>query len=501
MTQTDMTEPKRTRQGDQDTLIAHESSSSQSAMALQASLLLPAFLLLLIGGLIGYVVGRESAVAVRPVVETPAESSILVMPPTSDANSNNAGNDVSNTTGVSPVSIAPRERTALGDPNAPVTIVEFSDYQCPFCRRYFLETFPQLKADYIDTGRVYYVYKDFPIASLHPLAYRLHEAALCVGQSSGVAAYWQVHDLFFNEVETFQVETIEAMDGVILARFEAMGLPDVRECLEKNETAAAVQSGVSEGQQLGINGTPTFFINGYPLIGAQPYQVFQQAIALAEEGRLAEAYSQIPGPNDGKARATATALAAQPATVPLGDDPAKGSLDAPITIVEYSDYQCPFCLRYFQDTLPQLQAYIDAGQVRYIFKDFPILSLHPQAQKAHEAARCARELGGDEAYWLMHDLLFAHQEAWSQVPVPEHVAVLKQFAAALELPQPAFDTCLDSGIYAEAVNAQVTEGMQLGVQGTPTFFINGQRVVGAQPFAVFQQLIETLLIGGVAPEP
>src|SRR5690606_20865076 len=162
--------------------------------------------------------------------------------------------------------------------------------------------------------------------SLHPLAYRLHEAALCVGQDSGVVAYWQAHNLFFNEAETFKVATLEAMDRAILTRLEAVGLPDIRECLEKNQTAAAVQSGVNEGQQLGINGTPTFFINGYPLVGAQPYQVFQQVIALAEEGRLAEAYSQVPGPNDGKARATATALAAQPAIVPLGDDPAKGSL-------------------------------------------------------------------------------------------------------------------------------------------------------------------------------
>ena len=304
MNQSDIAEPKRTRQGDQDMPIAHESPFSQSALPLQASLLLPAFMLLLMGGLIGYVIGRESAVAVRPVIETPAESSLIIMPPTGEANSNNAGNDVNNTTGVSPVSIAPRERTALGDPNAPVTIVEFSDYQCPFCLRYFQDTFPQLKTDYIDTGRVYYVYKDFPIASLHPLAYRLHEAALCLSQSSGAEVYWQAHDLFFNEAETFKVDTLEAMDRAILTRLEAVGLPDIRECLEKNQTAAAVQSGVSEGQQLGINGTPTFFINGYPLIGAQPYQVFQQAIDLAEEGRLAEAYSQIPGPNDGKAMAS-----------------------------------------------------------------------------------------------------------------------------------------------------------------------------------------------------
>lgn len=394
--------------------------------------------------------------------------------------------------GPTPVSIAVRELTALGDPNAPVTIIEYSDYQCPFCRRHVLETVPQIKANFIDTGQVYYVFKDFPIASLHPLAYRLHEAALCAGQSGGSDVYWQVHDLFFGQAETFQVDTLAAMDTAILTAFEQAGLPDIQTCLESGENADIVQAGVSEAQSLGINGTPGFFINGFPVSGAQPYTLFEYAIGLAKEGTLAQAYEQT-GPNDGKAQATAAAQAAQPVTVPLSDEPAKGSPDALITIVEYSDYQCPFCLRHFQQTMPQLQAYIDAGQVQYLFKDFPLTSIHPQAPKAHEAARCARELAGDEMYWTMHDLLFINQAVWSQPPVPQHIPVLKELAAQAGLPQAEFDECLDSGRYANAVNAEVVEGTQLGVRGTPAFFINGNLLAGAQPFTVFQQAIEQLL--------
>jgi protein-disulfide isomerase len=249
-----------------------------------------------------------------------------------------------------------------------------------------------------------------------------------------------------------------------------------------------VNADLAEGQSLGVNGTPGFFVNGYPVPGAQPYDVFQQVIALAEEGRLAEAYQSQPATNNNPPQA------GQPVAVPLSDEPAKGSPDAPITIVEYSDYQCPFCLRHFQQTLPQLQSYIDAGQVRYVFKDFPIHSLHPQAQKAHESARCARELGGDEAFWTMHDMLFANQEQWAGNP--NHVDVYKSFAGEMELPPAEFNECLDSGRYADAVNAQVNEGAQLGVRGTPSFFINGQLLVGAQPFDVFQQAIETLLADG-----
>ncbi|MDT8307732.1 MAG: DsbA family protein, partial [Anaerolineae bacterium] len=120
-----------------------------------------------------------------------------------------------------PASIEARTLTALGDPDAPVTIVEYSDYQCPFCQRHYRETLPQLLQNYVDTGRVYYVFKDFPIASLHPLAYRLHEAALCAGEDGGGDAYWDTHSLFFGQVPQFQLATLPEMDEAIIAALEA----------------------------------------------------------------------------------------------------------------------------------------------------------------------------------------------------------------------------------------------------------------------------------------
>lgn len=385
-----------------------------------------------------------------------------------------------------PATITARPRTALGDPEAPVTIVEYSDYQCPFCRRHFQETMPLLLENYIDSGRIYYVFKDFPIASLHPLAYRLHEAALCAGDAGGKDDYWETHDLFFDNAEQFQVENEATMDQAILDALAAAELPDVAQCLQADTFAGVVEAGIAEGQRLGVSGTPTFFIEGYPIVGAQPYETFEYAISLAEAGELEDAFRRA-AQQEAAARATATAQAAQPADVPLGDAPAKGSPDAPVTIVEYSDYQCPFCLRHVQQTMPQLQTLIEAGRVRYVFKDFPIVRTHPQAPKAHEAARCARELGGDDAFWQMHDLIFANQDAWAGNS--EHVAVLKSLATEAGLEQEPFDTCLDSGRFADAVQADLSEGQSLGVNGTPTFFINGQRLVGAQPFAVFQQAI------------
>ena len=320
----------------------------------------------------------------------------------------------------------------------------------------------------------------------------MHEAALCVIDSEGSDGYWQAHDLFFANTGSFQVESLEAIDAAILAAFEDAQLPDVSACLQSNKYAEAVQANLSEGQSLGINGTPAFFINGYPVTGAQPYELFEYAIGLAEEGKLQEAFEES-AQAQAQAETEATAQAALPREVPLGNEPTKGAADSPITIVEYSDYQCPFCLRYFQQTLPQIQEYIDDGQIRYVFKDFPLHSIHPQAQKAHEAARCAREIGGDEMYWTMHDLLFSRQQEWAQTPVPGHEAILKTLASEAGLPQEEFDACLDSGRYYDAVNAELAEGTELGVRGTPAFFINGQPLSGAQPFPVFEQIFEQIL--------
>lgn len=455
----------------------------------QGSLLLPAILLLLVGGFIGFLIGRQSVT--QTVVETAASTNTI----------NSAGAGTGNTTpdnnGNAPINSAQARPTpviinqdatrGIGDPNAPVTIVEFSDYQCPFCLRHFQETMPQLKADYIDTGRVYYVFKDYPIVNLHPVAPRIHEAARCVGEIGGRERYWQAHDAFFGNGQQLTDLPQPDLDNMLIQLTNGFGMDEesIRECLESGRYIEAVNADLAEGQKLGIDGTPGFFVNGYPVPGAQPFSVFQQVIALAEEDRLADAYQSQPPQNNSPPQA------GQPVTVPVGDDPVKGSPDAPITIVEYSDFQCPFCLRHFQETLPQLQQLIDSGQIRYIFKDFPIHSIHPQAQKAHESGRCARELAGDAGFWMMHDLLFARQNEWAGSP--NHVAVFKGYASEIKLSQTEFDACLDSGRYADAVNEQVAEGARLGVSGTPSFFINGQLLVGAQPFSVFQQAVETLM--------
>ena len=158
-------------------------------------------------------------------------------------------------------------------------------------------------------------------------------------------------------------------------------------------------------------------------------------------------------------------------------DPSRGPANAPITIIEFSEYQCPFCARVTPTLKAIEQKY--AGKVRLVFKDFPLQN-HQQAPKAAEAAHCAGDQG---KYWELHDRLFANQQL---LQVPE----LKKHAAAVGLDQAAFDQCLDSGKHTENVQADIEQGSQMGVGSTPTLYINGRLVTGAQPLALFESIID-----------
>jgi protein-disulfide isomerase len=166
--------------------------------------------------------------------------------------------------------------------------------------------------------------------------------------------------------------------------------------------------------------------------------------------------------------------------------PSLGATKAPVVIVEFSDYQCPFCARFELQTFPRLKAdYIDSGKVRLVFRDFPLIQLHPNAELAAEAAACAEEQG---AYWPMHDMLFHQQAEWA--PGSGVDKVFDQYAQSLGLKTTQFADCLTKKRYSQGISQDMQEGLKLGVQGTPTFFINGQSLVGAIPYEDFKQLID-----------
>ncbi len=168
------------------------------------------------------------------------------------------------------------------------------------------------------------------------------------------------------------------------------------------------------------------------------------------------------------------------------NDPALGPANAPITIIEFSDYECPFCAKWQAEVLPRIQqAY--PTQVRLVYRDFPLTSIHSDALSAAEAANCAGDQG---AYWKYHDKLFAAENGLGK-------DALLKYASDLGLEMTAFESCLNSEKYKSEVEGDLNFAVDLGVRSTPTFFINGLAIVGAQPFEVFKGVIDKELAGEI----
>ena len=178
------------------------------------------------------------------------------------------------------------------------------------------------------------------------------------------------------------------------------------------------------------------------------------------------------------------------------NDPVLGDPNAPISIIEFSNYQCQFCARFDSDTLPLLKSeYIETGKVNFIPRDFPIQKIHSNAMSTALASECANEQG---RFWEYRDVLFKTQNDWKQEKSDSLILTLKQFAGDLNLSQEQFDSCLDSGKYSEEVGKDIEDGNKHMVTGTPTFFVGNEEVgyssvFGAQSFSDFRMIIDEKL--------
>lgn len=184
----------------------------------------------------------------------------------------------------------------------------------------------------------------------------------------------------------------------------------------------------------------------------------------------------------------------------VDDDPILGDKNAPVTIVEFSDYECPFCKRHFDETLPQLiENYVDTGKVKIVYRDLPLSFHDPMATKEAVAANCAREQGGDSKYFEYHDEIFTRTKSNGNGLAD---ADLTTIATDLGLNLSSFNTCIADTAQADEVKKDIADGSAAGASGTPTFIIgkstangeiDGDLVVGAQPYAAFQAVIDPLL--------
>lgn len=378
--------------------------------------------------------------------------------------------------------VIPAHSPRQGAKNAKVTIVEFSDFQCPFCGR-VVPTVKQLLEKYPRDVQVVFVNQPLPF---HENAKGAAKAFLAArGQNKA----WQLHDKMFANQQALTAPQLEGY-----AKEVGLDVAKWKKELDDPTTERMLADDQALASSVGANGTPTFFINGRELSGAQPFPAFQaivdeeikKADALLKGGVKPERlYERLMADNIAAAPPTAPsngangapAAPAAPVKIDLGTSPVKGSRSAPVTIVAFSDFQCPFCSR----AVPVIKQIEDAykDKVRIAFKNLP-LPFHDHAQLAAEASLAAHEQG---KFWPYHDTLFANQQALERPS-------LEKYAADLGLDVGKFKVALDSGRFKKQVEEDARLAASVGATGTPTFFINGRALVGAQPFEKFKELID-----------
>jgi protein-disulfide isomerase len=345
--------------------------------------------------------------------------------------------------------------SAKGPASAPVSVVEFADFECPFCGK-VAPVVRELIQAYPDEIR--FVFKHDPLSS-HPHSRQAHEAALAAGAQG---KFWEMHDLLFANQARLTHE-----DLLRYAQQLGLNLAIFRRALDDRSCQSLVELDSAEANGLGINSTPTFFINGQKFVGAQSLEVLQGAVNQALHPAPAAATSQRPFPTLGTAR-----------DVLIGHAPVRGAKQASVTIVEFTDFQCPFCANAVPTIKHLMEQYPD--QVKWVFKNFP-LDIHQDSVLAHHAALAA---GAQGKFWEMHDRIFGNQRAIRRDD-------LIQSARDLGLDMTQFISDLDSGRFTPVVEADKNQGSLLGVSGTPTFFIDGKPLVGAPPLDQFKAIIET----------
>jgi protein-disulfide isomerase len=374
---------------------------------------------------------------------------------------------------------------ARGSPTALVTLIEFADYQCPFCVR-VEPTIKELRDEYGDKLRV--VFKDLPLA-FHEHAEAAAEAALEVRAERGDAAFWSMHDELLASAADLDDASLVKLGGRFGARPDA-----VKAAIANHTHHKSIDEDFDLADDIEANGTPHFFINGRRLVGTQPKEKFEAIIeeeihksqGLLDAGTKPERlYDELV--RDGKGAAPPEK---KPLPTPLpARDPVRGNLDAPVTLHEWSDFQCPFCKR----AVPTIERVIReyGPKVKLVWHDLP-LAMHADAPLAARAAREALAQKGQPGFWAMHDRIFDHQPQMKR-------SELDGYARGLGLDMTKWNAALDGDAHQGEVDADKDAADGMSINGTPAFVIvpkgaqAGYFVGGAQPYAKFRKLIDRAL--------
>ena len=388
-----------------------------------------------------------------------------------------------------------------GNRDAPVTIVHFSDFQCPYCSKVDT-TMDEIKKAY-GKDKVRIFWKNEPL-SFHPNAKPAAEAAMGVFALKGNDGFWKFHDTAFKNQGALSRESYEKWGkeaGVDMAKFKAG--------LDAHTWAKRVDEDHEVAQKAGVSGTPASYINGIVVSGAQPFEKFKAVIDQELQKAQAKIAAGTPKDkiytvmsNDNKKAAPPPAEEEGEDTktvnkISVGKSPVRGNPNALVTIIFFSDFQCPYCKR----VEPTLKAVADkyGDKVRFVWKNEP-LPFHDRAEPAAQLAMEARAEKGDKGFWDAHDKLFDSQPNLKD-------ADLEKVAGDLQLDVAKVKAAMATHKYKKEIDADQDEAEDFAASGTPHFFVNGRRLVGAQPQDKFEKIIDEeikkaqdLLAKGTAPD-
>jgi protein-disulfide isomerase len=376
-----------------------------------------------------------------------------------------------------------------GEADAKVTVVEFSDFQCPYCGR-VIETLQQLEKSYGRDVRWFFKHNPLP---MHPDAPYAAKASIAAGRQG---KFWEMHDKLFEANNSHLAGALSRDKVLEMARALQLDLEKFKRDADSPEVADVVVADQAQAQRLGASGTPSFFINGAKITGAQPLEAFKAAIdaqlkranevlarGVPRSGLYAalikDGIAEVPQPpSQPPAAAPPAPPAPQVRNVEPGEGPSLGSKNAKVTIVEWSDFQCPFCGQ-ARPTLQEIERTYK-NDVKVVWRNQPLTAIHPNALPAAKAAMAAAKQG---KFWEMHDLMFAHQQELSE-------AKYEEWAKQIGLKVARWKKDKESPQIASAIEKDARYGMQVGADGTPTFFINGKLIAGALPFESFKTVID-----------
>ena len=363
--------------------------------------------------------------------------------------------------------------------DALVTIVQYSDFQCPYCKR-VEPTIDKVMEEY--KGKVRVAWRNMPL----PFHDKAMPAAIAATAAAQQGKFWEMHSKLFENQQALDDASIEKYAREI----PGLNFDKWKAAKEDKKTKAAVEAESAAGSKIGARGTPAFFVNGVFLSGARPFEQFKSLIdaqlTKAEElvkkgtpkAKVYDAILKTAKADVGGGKDEAAAADAGPAKqIDVGTSPSKGPKNAPLTVVVFSDFQCPFCSR-VEPSVTQLEKNYP-GKVRVVWKNYP-LAFHDKAKGAAEAAMAAGEQG---KFWEMHDLLFKNQQALDP-------ASLEKYAQELKLDMGKWKAAVETHKYAAQIDADMKQGTQVGVSGTPATFINGRLISGAVPYSEFQKVAD-----------